>query len=117
MIVSGWLLLLCWSSIDGEQFVGDQEYFYEQDQLEQFDPGKYSMGLSLFSNIFNALKSLCMCLFDKDSLELISYLDSYGILQWVAIASAQHKLWSCNLTNGICNEHNRWLFSNIIKEG
>jgi hypothetical protein len=45
-----------------------------------------------FIIIFNALKSLCMCLFDKDSLELISYHDSYGILHWVAIASAQHKL-------------------------
>jgi hypothetical protein len=50
MIVSGWLLLPCWSSIDGEQFVGDQEYFYEQDQQEQFDQGKYSMRLSLFPN-------------------------------------------------------------------
>jgi hypothetical protein len=38
-----------WSSIDGEQFIGDQEFFYEQDQRDQFDQGKYSMGLSLLS--------------------------------------------------------------------
>jgi hypothetical protein len=50
MIVSKWLLLPCWSSIDGEQFVSDQEYFYKQNQQEQFDLGKYSMGLSLFAN-------------------------------------------------------------------
>jgi hypothetical protein len=43
-------LLPCWSSIDGEQFMGDQEYFFEQDLQEQFDQGKYSMGLSLFPN-------------------------------------------------------------------
>jgi hypothetical protein len=43
------MLLTCWSSIDGEQFIGDQEFFYEQDQQDQFDQGKYSMGLSLLS--------------------------------------------------------------------
>jgi len=46
MIASGWLLLMWWLCIDDEQFVGDQEYFYEQDQQDQFDQGKYSMGLS-----------------------------------------------------------------------
>jgi hypothetical protein len=49
MIASGWMLLMCWSSIDGEQFVGDQEFFYEQDHQDQFDQGKYSMGMSLLS--------------------------------------------------------------------
>jgi hypothetical protein len=38
-----------WSSIDGEQFVGDQEPFYEQDLQDQFEQGKYNMGLSLLS--------------------------------------------------------------------
>jgi len=33
--------------------VDDQEYFYEQDQQDQFDQGKYSMGSSLFPNNFN----------------------------------------------------------------
>jgi hypothetical protein len=34
---------MCWSSIDGEPFVGNQEYCYEQDQQETFDQGKYSL--------------------------------------------------------------------------
>jgi hypothetical protein len=38
------------SSLDGEQFFGDQEqYFEELDQKNYFDQGKYSMGLSLLS--------------------------------------------------------------------
>ena len=42
-------MLLWLSSIDGEQFVGDQGYdFDEQDQQEYFAQGKYSMGSSLF---------------------------------------------------------------------
>jgi len=35
--------------------VGDQEYYYEQDQQDQCDQGKYSMGSSLFPNNFNHL--------------------------------------------------------------
>jgi hypothetical protein len=57
MIASVWLLLLCWSSIYGEQFVGDQKYFYKQDQQEQFEQGKCSMGLSLFPNNVNTFNS------------------------------------------------------------
>jgi hypothetical protein len=38
-----------WSSIDSEQFIGGQEFFYEQDQHDQLDQGKYSMWLSLLS--------------------------------------------------------------------
>ena len=42
-------MLLWLSSIDGEQYVGDQEYYFdEQDQQEHFVQGKYSMGSSLF---------------------------------------------------------------------
>jgi hypothetical protein len=33
--------------------VGDQGYYFEQDQQEQFDQGKYSMELSLLSNNVN----------------------------------------------------------------
>ena len=42
--------MLVWlSSVDDEQFVGDQEYYFdEQDQQEHFVQGKYSMGSSLF---------------------------------------------------------------------
>jgi hypothetical protein len=42
-------MLMCWSSIDGEQFMDDQEYYYEQDQQETFDQDKYSLGPSLLS--------------------------------------------------------------------
>ena len=42
-------MLLWLSNIDGEQFVGDQEYYFdEQGQQEHFVQGKYSMKLSLF---------------------------------------------------------------------
>jgi hypothetical protein len=57
MIASGWLLLSFWSTIDGEQFMGDQGYFFEQDQQEQFDQGKFSMGLFLFPNNVNTFNS------------------------------------------------------------
>ena len=47
-------MLLWLSSIDSEQFVGDQGYdFDEQDQQEYFAQGKYSMGSSLFPIHFN----------------------------------------------------------------
>ena len=43
-------MLLWLSSIDGEQFVGEQEYYFdEQDQQEQFAQCKYNMGSSMFS--------------------------------------------------------------------
>ena len=73
-------MLLWLSSIDGEQFVGDQEYYFdEQQQQEYFVQGKYRMGLSLFPIIFNTFKSYCMCHLDRDSLELNLNLDFYGI--------------------------------------
>ena len=60
-------MLLCLSSIDGEQFVGDQGYYFdEQDQQEYFAQGKYSMGSSLFPIHFNSLNSYCMCRLDRD---------------------------------------------------
>ena len=60
-------MLLWLSSIDGEQFVGDQGYeFDEQDQQEHFAQGKYSMGSSLFPIHFNSLNSCCMCHLDRD---------------------------------------------------
>ena len=73
-------MLLWLSSIDGEQFMGDQEYYFdEQDQQEHFVQGKYSMGSSLFSINFNTFNSYCMCHLDRDSLELNLYIVSYGI--------------------------------------
>ena len=73
-------MLLWLSSIDDEQFVGDQEYYFdEQDQQEHFVQGKYNMGSSLFPIHFNSLSSCCMCHLDRDSLELNFYLVTYGI--------------------------------------
>ena len=73
-------MLLWLSSIDGEQFVGDEEYYFdEQDQQEHFVQGKYSMESSLFPINFNTFNSYCMCHLDKDFLELYLCLDSYGI--------------------------------------
>ena len=54
MIAPGCLYVAVLSSIDGEQFVGDQGYYFdEQDQQEYFAQGKYSMGSSLFPIHFN----------------------------------------------------------------
>ena len=73
-------MLLWLSSIDGEQFMGEQEYYFdEQDQQEHFVQGKYSMGSFLFPINFNTFNSYCMCHLDRDSLELNLYLVSYGI--------------------------------------
>ena len=73
-------MLLWLSSIDGEQFVGDQEYYFnEQDQQEHFDQVKYSMGSSFFLFTLMHLIHDCMCHLDKDFLELNLYLVSYGI--------------------------------------
>jgi hypothetical protein len=39
-------MLPCWSSSDGEKYVGNPEYFEDrQDQQEFINQGKYSMGL------------------------------------------------------------------------
>ena len=58
MIALDACMLLCWSSIDGERFVGDQEYYFDNlDQQEHFDQGKYSMGLSLFPINLNTFNS------------------------------------------------------------
>jgi hypothetical protein len=64
MIAYGCLYVDVLSSIDGEQFVGDQEqYFEEQDQQElYFDQGKYNMGSPCCPIHFNHMKSYCMCL-------------------------------------------------------
>jgi hypothetical protein len=39
-------MLPCWSSLDGEEYVGNQEYFEDpQDRQEFVNQGKYNMGL------------------------------------------------------------------------
>ena len=86
MIAPGWLYVAVLSSIDGEQFVGDLGYdFDEQDQQKYFAQGKYSMGSSLFPIHFNSLNSCCICHLDRDSLELNFYLVTYGLCIWVAL--------------------------------
>jgi hypothetical protein len=46
-----------WSSLDGEQFLDDQEYYFESDQQSHpeyhFDQGKYNMGLTLLPIHYN----------------------------------------------------------------
>ena len=67
MIAPGCLDVAVLSSIDDEQFVGDQGYFFDmQDQQEYFAQGKYSMGSSLFPIHFNTLNSSCMCHLDRE---------------------------------------------------
>ena len=57
-------MLLWLSSIDGEQFMGDEEYYFdEQDQQEHFVQGKYSIGLSLFlSTLIHLTNVACVTL-------------------------------------------------------
>ena len=80
MIASGCLYVAVIVAYRREQFVGDQEYYFDkQDQQEHFVQGKYNMGSSLFPINFNTFNSYCMCHLDRDSLELDFYLVSYGI--------------------------------------
>ena len=71
MIAPGCLCVAVLSSIDGKQFVGDQGYYFDmQDQQEYFAQGKYSMASSLFPINFNTFNSYCMCHLDRDSQDL-----------------------------------------------
>ena len=70
--------------------MGDQKYYFdEQDQQERFDQGSIAWDYPCFLLTLVHLIHICMCHLDKDFLELYLYLDSYGILHWVANASAQ----------------------------
>jgi hypothetical protein len=54
-----------WSGLDGEQFLDDQEYYFEPDQQyhpESFDQGKYNMGLSLLPIHWNYHTYACVLL-------------------------------------------------------
>jgi predicted helicase len=59
-----------WSSLDGEKFVGDQELYYEQDLQDQFEQGKYSMGLSLLSYSLYAINIIMHLFLVKDDLAI-----------------------------------------------
>jgi hypothetical protein len=42
-------MLSCWSSSDGEEYVGNPDTYEEQQDQQQFvNQGKYSLGLPLF---------------------------------------------------------------------
>jgi hypothetical protein len=64
MIACGCLYVDDLLTIDYEQFVGDQEqYFKEQDQQElYFDQDKYNMRFSCCPIHFNYMTSYCLCL-------------------------------------------------------
>ena len=77
-------MLPCWSCSDGEENVGDQEFFDDQqDQQEFATQGKYSMGPTLMSYSSLLITHLHVSNFDtcKDIL-VIEYpisLFSYGL--------------------------------------
>jgi hypothetical protein len=53
-----------WSSIDGEQYFGEQDQYFDnkQDQQEKFEQGKYSLGSSLLSHSLFITLIICMSL-------------------------------------------------------
>ena len=77
-------MLLCWSCLDGEENVGDQEYFDDQQDQQVFaNQGKYSMGSTLMPIHHLLITHLHVSNFDtrKDIL-VIDYpisLFSYGL--------------------------------------
>jgi hypothetical protein len=83
-----------WSSLEGEQFLDDQEYYFEPDQQyhpESFDKGKYNMRLSLLPIYWNYHIYACVLLDNHRDYNLAidsCFLVTYGLCIWVAIASA-----------------------------
>jgi hypothetical protein len=81
-------MLSCWSSSDGEEYVGNREYFEDQqDQQERANQAKYSMGLP-WCPIHYIIYSFCMCLILLDYKDILAnddlYLDPYGFYcTWV----------------------------------
>ena len=79
-------MLPCWSCSDGEENVGDQEYFDDQqDQQEFVNQGKYSMGPTLMPIHHLLIIHLHVSNFDtrKDIRWLIIlFLVSYGLIAY-----------------------------------
>ena len=71
--------------------MGDQKYYFEEQDHHRNTLIKASIAWDYpcFLLTLVHLIHICMCHLDKDFLELYLYLDSYGILHWVANASAQ----------------------------
>ena len=73
-------MLPCWSCLDGEENVGDQEFF--DDQQEFVNQGKYSMGSTLMPIHHLLITHLHVSNFDthKDILVIdFLFLVSYGL--------------------------------------
>ena len=106
-------MLLWLSCIDGEQFMGDQEYYFdEQGQQERFIKGKYSIGLSLFPiNLIHLIHVACVTLIGIPknwtyTLSPMGYaLDSF------ASAQLNHDLVTWQMVYAI--NIKIWIFSNL----
>jgi hypothetical protein len=76
-------MLRCWSGLDGEEYVGNSEFFEDQQgQPECTEQGKYSMGLPWCPIHFNHLLILHVSNFDNHKYFLVfddMLLDSYGL--------------------------------------
>ena len=73
-------MLSCWSRSDGEENVGDQEFFDDQQEFANQD--KYSMGSTLMPIHHSLITHLHVSNFDtrKDILVIvILFLVSYGL--------------------------------------
>ena len=77
-------MLLCWLHSDGEENVGDQEFFDDQQDQQEFgNQGKYSMGSTLMSYSPLLITHLHVSNFDtRKNILVIDYpvsLFSYGL--------------------------------------
>jgi len=58
------VLLIVVASPDGEPYVGGQQYYFDdQDQQENYQQGKYSMGIPCPIYIIVNYLVICMCQF------------------------------------------------------
>jgi hypothetical protein len=75
-------MLLCWTGSNDEEYVGNPEFFEDQqEQPENTEQGKYSLGSTLMPYSPLITYSFCMPNFDncKNILVVMTwFLDSYG---------------------------------------
>ena len=87
-------MLPCWSRSDGQENVGDQEFFDDQqDQQEFANQGNYSMGSTLMPTHHLLITHLHVSNFDtrKDILVIdYSVPCPHGLYAFGQFASAQH---------------------------
>ena len=93
--------VVIWSSPDGEQFVGDQEYYVEEpNPQELFDQGKYNMDHHCY--LFTLNINFMLHVSTLWTIGLILDVWSCALLpmdfmHWVVDASALMEPWSCKL--------------------